>query len=68
MPPEVQPGAAMCECAACGHLFNSPSAFDRHQVGVEPVRCYPPTAKGMVILRQASDDRPIWGLKRRDVS
>ncbi len=51
----------LCECTACGQLFTSAGNFDRHQAGNDPVRCYPPTAKGLVIVRRAADGRPIWG-------
>lgn len=35
-------------CTACGELFSSVSAFDRHQTGVEPVVCHDPASKGLI--------------------
>lgn len=70
LPPEVRPGGKTCECRACGQLFTTPGNFDRHQQDrrgepSDEVRCYPPTSRGLVILRRASDGRPIWGLPRQ---
>ncbi len=29
--PHLLPGSNRCQCAACGHFFASPTAFDKHQ-------------------------------------
>ncbi|GAA1766042.1 hypothetical protein [Streptomonospora arabica] len=55
------PGQSGCVCAACWHVFNSPSAFDKHQ---PRGTCADPEQLGMVMLRE-HQGRPVWGLSRR---
>ena len=52
---------ARCECTACGRLFGSLSAFDRHRVGKyrdQSRRCM--TEAEMAISHLASDARGVY--------
>lgn len=52
---------ARCECTACGRLFGSLSAFDRHRVGKyadRSRRCM--SAEEMVLSHLTADARNVY--------
>lgn len=53
-----------CQCIGCDRLFNSVSAFDKHQILVEGhVVCRDPETLDMVLL-----DSGFWATSRQETS
>lgn len=55
----LTPGSGVCQCAACGAFFRSPSAFFRHRTGpVEARRCLTPAEMSATGMSQ--NTRGLW--------
>lgn len=52
-------GSSICECAACGERFRSPTSFDKHRTGsADARRCL--TLIEMVAEGMSKNERGLW--------
>lgn len=62
--PEVRLRGGRCLCRGCGHLFGSPSAFDRHQHDDGRVSPCRDTAEFTAPHGKSGRPRLVWDAKR----
>ncbi len=50
----------MCECTACGQVFNSEAGFNKHRVGTHGIDRHCLTPEEMVLAGMALNARMRW--------